>query len=135
MRDSMQDDTAARLTVPIALRTNGTVNGTAVDMSGTGNFFRTAMLLVIAGAVTDGSHAFVLQESDDGSTGWVAVGTGELQGSLTAVTTANANTVQRQSYLGSKRFIRASVTTSGATTGGTAAAVVLLAQGSGNPVT
>lgn len=135
MRDSMQDDTAARMTVNIALRTNGTVNGTAVDMAGTGNFFRTAMALAISGAVTDGTHTVSLEESDTGTSGWTAVAAADLQGSLTAVTTANANTVQRLSYLGAKRFIRGVVVTSGATTGGTTAVVVLLAQGSGSPVT
>lgn len=134
MRDSMQDDTSARMTLNTGLRTNGTVNGTGVDMAGTGNFFRTAMLLVISGAVTDGTHTVTLQESDDNTT-FTAVGAGDLQGALTAVTTANANTVQRQSYVGSKRYLRASVTTSGATTGGTTTAVVLLAQGSGATVT
>lgn len=135
MRDSMQDDTSARLSITPAARTaNATVNGTGVDLAGTGNFFRTAMLLVVAGAVTDGTHTFVLQESDDNAS-FAAVGSADLQGSLTAVTTANANSVQRQSYTGSKRYLRASVTTAGATTGGTFGAVLLLAQGSGQPVT
>ena len=134
MRDSMQDDTSARMTLNTGLRTNGTVNGTGVDLSGSGNFFRTAMLLVIAGAVTDGTHTVSLQESDDNVT-FTAVAAGDLQGALTAVTTGNVNTVQRQSYLGSKRYLRASVTTAGATTGGTTTAVLLLAQGSGQPVT
>src|SRR4051812_22923395 len=102
----MQDDTAARMSLNTALRTNGTVNGTGVDTAGTGNFFRSAMLLVVSGAVTDGTHTVTLQESDDNST-FTAVGSGDLQGSLTAVTTANANTVQRLSYLGSKRYLRA----------------------------
>ena len=134
MRDSMQDDTAARLSLAAAVRTNGTVNGTTVDMAGTGNNFRTAMLLVLAGAVTDGSHTVVLQESDDNSA-WAAVAAVDLQGTLTAVGTGQANTVQRQSYLGSKRYLRASVTTTGATSGGLTSAVILLAQGSGAPVT
>jgi hypothetical protein len=135
VRDTMQDDTSARPSIAPLLRSaNATVNGTGVDLQGTGNFFRTAMLLVIAGAITDGTHTFKLQESDD-NTSFTDVAAGDLQGTLTAVTTANANTVQRQSYTGSKRYLRASVTTAGATTGGTFGAVILLAQGSGQPVT
>lgn len=134
MRDSLQDDTAARMTINTGLRTNGTVNGSSVDMAGTGNSFRTAMLLVIAGAVTDGTHTFTLEESDTGTSGWTAVGSGDLQGALTAVVTGQANTVQRQSYIGGKRYLRASVTTAGATTGGTTTAVILLHQGSGAAV-
>jgi hypothetical protein len=135
MKDSMQDDTSARLSITPVLRSaNATVNGTGVDLAGTGNYFRTAMLLVIAGAITDGTHTFVLQESDDNSS-FANVAAADLQGTLTAVTTANASAVQRQSYLGSKRYLRASVTTTGATTGGNFAAVILMSSGSGQPVT
>jgi hypothetical protein len=135
MRDSMQDDTSARMTLNIGLRTNGTVNGTAVSMAGTGNSFRTAMLLAISGAVTDGTHTVSLEESDTGTSGWTAVGAGDLQGTLTPITTTNANSVQRQSYTGGKAWLRAVVVTTGATTGGTTAGVILLHQGSGAPVT
>jgi hypothetical protein len=140
MRNSLQDDTAARLSVPPALRSSAaTVNGTGVDLAGTGNFFRTAMLVAIAGAVTDGTHTFVLQESDDNSS-FTNVAAADLQGSLAVVasgggTVSGPNTVQRQSYIGSKRYLRANVTTAGATTGAITAAVILLAQGSGQPVT
>lgn len=135
MRDVMQDDTSARLSVTPLLRSaNTAVNGTGVDLVGTGNFFRTAMLLVIAGAITDGTHTFKLQESDDNSS-FTDVAAGDLSGSLTAVTTANASSVQRQSYTGSKRYLRAVVTTAGATTGGNTAAVILMASGSGAAVT
>ena len=135
MRNSLQDDTSARVTiVPLLRSANATVNGTGVDLTGTANFFRTAMLLVIAGAVTDGTHTFKLQESDDNST-FTDVGASDLQGSLTAVTTANQNAVQRQSYTGSKRYLRAVVTTATATTGATTAAVILMSQGSGATVT
>jgi len=140
VRDSMQDDTSARISVQVASRTaNATVNGTGVDMAGTGNFFRSAMLLVVAGGITDGTHTFVLQESDD-NTSFTNVAAGDLQGTLAALSsgggaTSGPNTVQRQSYTGSKRYLRATVTTAGATTGGTFGAVILMNQGSGQPVT
>jgi hypothetical protein len=135
VRDSMQDDTSARVTLAPALRaTNATVNGTSVDLAGTGNFFRSAMLVVLAGAITDGTHTFKLQESDDNST-FTDVAAADLQGSLTAVTTAQANSAQRQSYVGSKRYLRGVVTVASATTGGNTAAVILMNQGSGQPVT
>ena len=136
----MQDDTSARISVLVASRTaKATVNGTGVDMAGTGNFFRSAMMLVIAGAITDGTHTFKLQESDDNST-FTDVAAGDLQGTLVALsagggTVSGPNTVQRQSYVGSKRYLRGVVTTASATTGGNAAAVILMTQGSGQPVT
>lgn len=136
MRDSMYDDTTARLTLPIAARTtNTTVNGSTVDLQGTANFFRSAMLIGISAAITDGTHTVVLQESDD-ATAWTNVAAGDLQGTLTAFTTGNQNALQRQAYLGGKRYLRANVTSATVTTGGTVGAIILLAQGSGvNAVT
>ena len=61
----------------------------------------------------------------------VDVAAGDLQGSLTAFTTANQNALQRQAYTGGKRYLRAIVTSATVTTGGTVGAVILLAQGGG----
>lgn len=140
MRDSMFDDTAARLSLAPTVRSaNGVVAGTAVDMAGTGNNFRVAMLVVVAGAITDGTHTVNLEESPDGTTGWTAVGADDRQGAFPAFAAAQANTVARVGYIGNKRFLRASITTSGAPgtpVGGTVAAIILMSQGSGqNPVT
>lgn len=139
MRDSMYDDTAARLSLPPAVRSaNGTVNGTAVDMAGTRNNFRVAMMVVLAGAVTDGTHTVSLEESADGTTGWTAVDAANREGTFPAITSASPNSIYRVGYSGNKRFIRASITTSGAPgtpVGGTVSAVILLAQGSGRPIT
>lgn len=140
MRDSMYDDTAARPSLAPAVRAaNGTVTGTAVDMQGSRNYFRVAMMVVMAGAITDGTHTVTLQDSDDGTTGWVDVPSEGREGSFPVFATGQANTVARVGYLGRKRYVRASITTSGAPgtpVGGTIGAVVLLSSGSGkNPVT
>lgn len=139
MRDSMYDDTAVRVSLAPAVRSaDGTVSGTAVDMAGTRNNFRVAMMVVTAGAVTDGTHTVSLEESDDGTTGWAAVAAANLEGSSAVITSANPNTVHRVGYNGNKRYIRASITTSEAPAtpvGGIVSAVILLGQGSGRPVT
>jgi hypothetical protein len=136
VRDSMYDDTAVRITLPMAARTtNTTVNGSTVNMSQGGLVFRTAMVVAWAGAVTDGTHTVVLEDSPDG-TAWTPVDPQYLQGTLTAFATASANTVQRQAYTGEKPFLRAKVTSATVTTGGTVGALILLTQGSGSgPVT
>lgn len=131
MRDEKYDDMSAKQSLPPAVRTNGTVNGTGVDTTGTGNFFRSAMLIVNGGTITDGTHTVTLQESDDNTT-FTAVAAGDLIGSLVAVTT---NSIQRQAYMGSKRYIRASIVVAGATSGGATSASILLSSGSGAPVT
>jgi hypothetical protein len=116
------------------------VNGTGVDLAGTGK-------LLPYGDAAGGrrcghrwhAHVRAAGKSDDNST-FTNVAAADLQGSLAVVasgggTVSGPNTVQRQSYLGSKRYLRANVTTAGATTGAITAAVILLAQGSGQPVT
>lgn len=130
MRDSMYDDTSAKLSLASAVRTNGTVNGTGVDTAGTGNFFRSTMAVVIGGTVTDGTHTPTLQHSDDNST-FADAPAELLQGSLVAATTGS---VQRQAYLGDKRYLRIKMVTAGATSGGTTTGIILLSQGSGAPV-
>lgn len=138
MRDSMFDDHSVRVTLLPAVRSaNGTVNGTAVDMAGANNFFRSAMLAVVSGTITDGTHTIALQHSDDGSTGWTNVSAAEREGTIPALTTANDDTVYRQGYVGTKRYLRATITTSAAPAtpaGGIVGVVVVLSQGSGRPV-
>jgi hypothetical protein len=139
MRDSMFDDTAVRMSLPPAIRAaNGTVNGTAVDMAGTKNNFRSAMMVVFSGDMTDGTHTVALQDSDDGSTGWTTVTSDLIEGTYPAVTGTNDNAVYRVGYKGGKRYLRASLTTTAAPAtpvGGTVGAVILLSQGSGRPIT
>lgn len=139
MRDSMYDDTAVRLSLaPTARAANGAVNGTAVDTAGTKNNFRAAMLVAIAGVITDGNHAVTVQESDDGITGWAAVPAGAVQSSVPTLTTANDESVYRVGIDVNKRYLRAVITTSGAPgspIGGIVSAIFLLSDGSGRPVT
>lgn len=104
-----------------AARTNGTATGAAVDLQG----FNGAMLVFHAGAWTDGSHTPSLQESDDG-TAYAAVGTGDLQGTLTPLSgTAQQNAVQRQGYIGNKRYLRPICVTATATTGAVSAVSIV----------
>lgn len=141
LRDSMYDDTGARPSLsPAARATNGAVNGAAVDMQGTRNWFRVAMMLVVAGTITDGTHTISLQDSDDGATGWVDVPADAREGAFPALTTADSNTVRRVGYLGRRRYVRAVITTTNApaTTpvGGIIGAAILLRGGRGqSPVT
>ncbi|MDX3068042.1 MULTISPECIES: hypothetical protein [Streptomyces] len=126
MRQSLYNVARAKATLAIALRTNGTVNGTTVDLHENKDASRSAMLVVQTGTITDGSHAVILQESDDNSA-WGTVAAADLQGSAPTVVAADDDTLFELGYKGSKRYLRASVTTSGATTGGTFGAVIVRA--------
>ncbi|MFI8254084.1 hypothetical protein [Streptomyces filamentosus] len=123
MRPSIYNLARAKPTLAIALRTNGTVNGTTVDLHENKDAARSAVLIVHAGTVTDGTHTVSLQESDDDST-WAAAPAASLQGSVPAITSANDETVYELGYVGSKRYLRAVVVTASATTGGTLGAVI-----------
>jgi len=132
VRDSMYDDTGARLTLPPAVRANGVVNGTPVDTVAGGGPFRVGMLVVSAGAVTDGSNAITVQDSDDGSTNWQPYA-GQTQGSIPALGTPQGNATYRMALdTLPRRWLRAVINTTGATTGGTIGAVFLLRSGPGS---
>lgn len=107
---------------PAARSANTAVNGTGVDLLG----FESALILVTAGVITDGTHTIKLQESADNSTFTdVAAGDqlGTPPGPLTSGVGGSASACW--AYVGSKRYIRVVATTAGATTGGVFAASVL----------
>ncbi|MBA2951592.1 hypothetical protein [Streptomyces himalayensis] len=124
MRLSLYNNARAKATLTIALRTNGTINGTSVDLNENKDASRSAMLIVHSGTITDGSHAVILQESDDNSA-WATVAAADLQGSAPTITSTDDDKIYELGYQGSKRYLRASVTTSGATTGGTFGAAIV----------
>jgi hypothetical protein len=123
MRDISTTLSVTPTILPAAGRTNGTVNGTSVDLAN----FDNAVVVVHAGVITDGSHVVTVEESDVSGSGFTTVAAadlvdGDLDGVKTpTLTTGGGNGGSRTheiGYVGRKRFIRAVVVTSGATTGG-----------------
>lgn len=106
----------AQTTVAPASRA-ATVNGSGVDLSN----FDSAMVVFQVGAITDGTHTPKLQESDDNST-FTDVAAEDSLGALTNLA-SGAN--QRIGYAGTKRYVRAVVTVSGATSGGVYGSLVV----------
>ena len=120
MRDSSSTISPA-LSVNFGPKT-ATANGAAVDLLG----FGSAVVIVPFGTWTDGTHTPKQQESDNGTSGWTDVAAADRIGTFAAVSSgAGSNTVQRQSYIGGKRYIRAVITVAGATAGAVAGAMVL----------
>jgi hypothetical protein len=124
MAESLYEDVVIRRTLSPAVRTNGTVNGVSVDRAGSGGA-HSAVAVVYTGTITDGGHAVSVQDSDDGTT-FAAVPAAQLQGATPTLTAANGDTVSEVGILFSRRYLRVSVTTTGATNGGTFGAVVVL---------
>ena len=71
--------------------------------------------------MTDGTHTPSVEESDDDST-YTAVAAADLLGSLANLA---SNVGQSVGYRGGKRYIRARIAVSGATTGALDAALVI----------
>lgn len=136
-KSTLYNDVMARNSLNVATRTaNTTVNGTGVDKtdpSGGVDGFTTCVMVVSAGPVTDGTHTVIIQDSDDNSS-YGAAAAGDIQGGPIALTSASANTVAEIGYTGVKRYVRASVTTAGATSGGTFGALFILGGETSTPV-
>lgn len=108
-------------TVHPSSRVNGTSNGVAVDLRG----FDSAVIMVAFGSWTDGTHTPSIQHSVDGVT-YNTCAASDLDGTLTAVnSSAGANKAQQIGYIGNRRYIRAVMTVTGATTGAVSQAAVI----------
>ena len=129
MRD-MSHNIGPVLSLSPAART-ASANGTAVDLLGFGE----AAVLVTIGTWTDGTHTPKLQESDNGNSGWTDVAAGDLIGGFSVVNSAGGgNAVQRVSYIGNKRYIRAVLTVASATNGAFAGVLVVRGNPASAPV-
>lgn len=126
MKRSPHTDHLTKETVAIATHA-ASVTGTTVDRTnGEHEMFRSALILVHTGTVTDGTHTVEVQESDDNST-WTAVADAHLEGTEPAIGSADDNKVYELGYMGYKRYLRVNVTVSGApATGGEYGALVVL---------
>src|SRR5437879_13399200 len=117
---SLKDHISEAISLSPAART-ASANGTGVDLAG----FESACCVAAYGVWTDGTHTVKLQDSDDNSS-FADVAAGFLDGAFTAVSASGgSNTTQRVSYTGGKRYVRAVLTVSGATTGALSAAVIV----------
>lgn len=101
-----------------------TETGASKDVSD----FRGACAVIDAGAWTDGTHTFKLQDSDDNST-WTDVAATDLSGSFSAISSGdNDNAQQYVGYKGIKKYLRLVNTVSGATTGLVVGMYIVLAD-------
>lgn len=134
MRSTLYTNSLVRVALPSAARTNGTVNGTTVDLGVFGNDFRSVLFVVHTGTITDGTHAISVQDSPDGSA-WAAAETAQLQGAALTITSTNDDTLFEVGYIaGTRQYVRLVATTSAATTGGVFAGFAVLGEASARPV-
>lgn len=126
MRMSLYKKSKSVMAMPSGTRVNGTVDGTTVDRYQAGAAeYRTALFVITTGTITDGSHAFAVQDSDDNVT-WAAAATDTVHGSAPTVVAADDDKVFDVGYVGVKRYVRLQAVTTGATTGGVFSAAAVL---------
>ncbi len=110
------------ITLVPAVRTTGAATGSAV---GWGDC-QSVMCTIIAGTLTDGSHVVELQDSDDNSS-WTAVADAYLLGTEPTITASTDDRTYDIGYTGSRKYLRVTVTSTAATTGGVIGAAFLKA--------
>jgi hypothetical protein len=113
---------------------DGIRSGSVIDTGIFANDFRTVAFTVFTGAVTDGTYAFTVQDSDDGSTGWADVASSQIQGSLPTLT--SADDFRHDIFFGVapvKQYLRLQVTAATTSSGGLVGATALLAEASISP--
>jgi hypothetical protein len=126
VRSSLYNVALAKSTiVPAGARTTNTT-GAAVDRMTDEGGFRSALIVVHTGTITDGTHTVEVQDSPNNSD-WTAVDSAFLQGAEPAIAAANDDTIFEIGYTGHQRYLRVVVTVSGSpATGGIYGATVLL---------
>ena len=122
------------LALTSATRTNGAANGVAVDLNQFNNQCRDVMFVITTGTITDGSVAVTVEESDQSGSGFAAVDSSRVLGSLPTIAASDDDTVKSFGVRPTKRYVRIVATTSGATTGGVFSATAVLGNGSLHPV-
>lgn len=111
----------------------GTTTGVAVDTGVFSNNFRDVLFVITSGALTDGTYAVTVEESDQSGSGFAAVNSSRVLGPLPSFAATDDDTVKSFGVLPNKRYVRIVVTATTATTGGVLVATAILGAGSNNP--
>jgi hypothetical protein len=125
---SLHSKVTATLAVA-ALDADATVNGTGVGIGA----FNSAMVVIHAGTIADGTHTFEVQDSNDNST-FAAVANAYLEGTEPVLDDTDSDTVTVIGYKGTKKYLRVSVTSATTTDGGTFGALVICGDPTRSPV-
>lgn len=128
MIETLSLDSLVVASIPVAaIATDTTTDGTGVAWGR----FRSVMVIIWSGTVTDGTFTFEVQDSDDDSS-YDAVADGYLEGTEPALTTSD--TVAVVGYKGTRKYLRVVCTTTDTTSGGVVGALVVCANSYKAPV-
>jgi hypothetical protein len=107
-----------------AIASNTTVTGNAIDLAG----FQGCEFIFVTGTVTDGDYAVEITECDTTGGDYTAVADADLLGTEAATSTldnTDDNKYGKIGYIGSKQFVKATITSTNVTTGATVGMVAL----------
>lgn len=131
---TIYNNTLVQKALPSGTIQTGTTNGTAVDCGVFSNNFRDVTFAITSGTLTDGSYAVTVEESDASGSGYAAVESSRVLGSLPTFALTDDNVLNSFGVRPTKRYVRLVVTATGATTGGVLVATAVLGNGGNNPV-
>jgi hypothetical protein len=116
MRDLHNNLLPSRGISPAAIiSANGTTTGQTLDVAEYGSL----EFIFLSGVITDGTFTVTLYEGDASDmSDEAAVADVDLLGTEPVFAATDDNTVKRVGYIGNKRYVRAKVVQTGATTGG-----------------
>jgi hypothetical protein len=136
MRRTLYNHTRTVRALPItSIGINGVRYSSLVDLGQFSNDFRNVLFVFNTGAITDGTFAVTVEESDDGATGWADVSSDRVYGSLPSIVATDDFRVEGLDFgcAPTKQYVRLKITASGVTSGGSIGAVAVLAEGSTSP--
>lgn len=113
---------------------NSAATGIAVDTGVFGNNARDVTFIVYTATITDGTHTVTVEESDASASGYGAIESWRVQGTLPAIVAADDNAIFQFGVRPTKRYVRLTVTDAGSTSGGAVGAVALMGSSGSNPV-
>jgi hypothetical protein len=128
MRTNIFHKSKSVAAVPAGTAVTAVTNGSTVDLhQGVAGDYRTALFVVQAGTITDGTHVVTLEHSDNGSVWEAAPDLG-----TASFASTDDNAVKDLGYDGAKRYVRCVITATGATTGGVFGATAVLYDSAGH---
>lgn len=122
MRDFHNKTTVANAFSAATIATNTTTDGVTVDCQG----YDAVELIARTGAWTDGAYALSIKESDASGSGFAAAPASSILGGQSL---GAANAVAKIGYIGTKRYIRLSIASTGTTSGASLSGTALLERG------
>lgn len=122
MRDLLHSLVSKVAKAAAAITTDTTTNGNVIDLQG----FEACRFDFQSATITDGAYACSIQEGDESDGSDMADASDVLGAASFAA--ADDSTVKSLSYVGSKRYVRAKIVSTGVTTGGTLGATAVLGR-------